>query len=86
MSKKRKALTKGERVVWAAAFVRELSIRLENRPHWAHGKIDFEVNQACSATETAWAIVEYLRDVKQYVIDGFGEDDEVYKMYKDMTR
>ena len=87
-------MTDGERMVWAVAFAREYREAIRNPPgdvirldmsdrskdHWKK----WEQDQAVSASETAYAVISRLREIRPNIIEGFGEG-EMLSMYNDIT-
>jgi hypothetical protein len=78
-------MTKGERLVWAAAFVKYDDIN-SPPPHVIRGNAAqwaaWELDQTVCAVEAACGVVTRLRACEAAVLDGFGECD-VVQMYRE---
>ena len=81
-------MTEGEKIIWAAVFVKECDTKFapphlrlpkqrKEREEWARGV-------AVSAIETTCYGVRMLRGVEPDVVEGFGEDSDVVAMLREM--
>ena len=73
-------MTEGERMVWAAAYARYFMDDYEKQQQYGkrwHRSIP-------SAIEWAWSAVREMREAKQKVIEGWGDDNDVTLMLKEM--
>lgn len=74
-------MTKGEKLVWAAAFVDYL--RTHERQYPLSSTEDMSLC-AVNAIEIAGDVVEYLHAADKAVQKGYGINSITYKMYKQM--
>jgi len=80
-------LTHGEKMVWAAAFVDEFMPGFKepgenciDTEKWEQ----YEIDLAAMAAESACGAVCRMRDAKERVEHGFGEDSDVTQMIRAM--
>jgi len=71
-------MTSGEKMVWAAAFLKSFDLRL-NENHFRDPS-----KKAALATVDAMHTVKSLREAEDYIIKSWGIDSEVYSMYCQM--
>lgn len=75
-------MTNNEKLVWAAAYAVELNQR--EVFHQTYGGERNEVADTATAAEVAWSAVVRMRDALPAVEEGWGEDDEVTEMLREM--
>lgn len=71
--------------VWAAVWTAKMDEAMTHRPIHTYKNENYEVKQAASAAEDAWAYVTYLQEAGQEILEGWGEDSDVYQMWQEMT-
>lgn len=91
-------MTDGEKLVWAAAYVKEF--RFDEVPNhvimeeneWKNGGErgkspweEWELDRAASAAEYASSVVSRMRDIRERILEGWGEDSYIYKMFCEMV-
>lgn len=79
-------LTTAEQAAYGATFATEYRKAISSPPQYitaAGSKTweEWEIAQATSAAETAWAVVSRMREIRKEMVKGFGDDSDVVEMY-----
>ena len=72
-----------EKMIWAAVYARVMHAGFAVKGVAGDGERERDV--VIEAIEHAGSAIDYLRDAKQGVKDGFGEDDDIYQRYLEMA-
>lgn len=82
-------MTDGEKMIWAAAFVKKLDLSNPPREVVLPGNTEqwkeWESTQTHHAIEWASGAVEHAREELKSIEEGFGKSSSVYRMLKAMV-
>ena len=79
-------MTDGEKAIYAAVIARSYTESLICVRQMREVDEDGERDLMTSAAEEAWAVVATFREIGPRLVDGFGGDGDVYKMYREVRR